>query len=326
MPRTLVSEARMVFLRNEEDRPYALLGISRNITKRKQAEIALKESEERFRALIENASDAIAVMDGTSKVLYGSPAMGRILGLESQEVIGMSILDVIHPDDLEDALPVLKSLLAHPGSTVKVKYRFHHQDGSWRWIEGVEKNMLHDPKVKGIILNYRDVTERQQTEEALRESEEKYRTFLEKLPDMVYELRIFRPDVTSDEKKHIQHCVDQIQHGSGEELDSVVAEVGEQLIPYFDGTIIYANETSVAKLGYPLDKLSKINMAEIIATEQLELALKNTLKIFFQGSQSGLEYELITADGNRIFTIINAHLTEKEFPFIVQVSLLCQRI
>ncbi|MDE3090901.1 MAG: PAS domain S-box protein, partial [Chloroflexota bacterium] len=159
---------------------------NRDITERKRAEEALRESEERFRALIENATDLVIVLnpDGTGR--YVSPSVERILGYPPEELVGTRIADFIHPDDLPAALQAIAYRAQTPGlAGQSSEFRVRHKDGSDRTMEVIGNNLLDDPAVNGIVVNARDITERRRAEESLRESEEKYRSLFANSLDAV---------------------------------------------------------------------------------------------------------------------------------------------
>jgi len=145
----------------------ALSVVIRDITERKQAEEALREKEELFRALIENSSDAIAVVSGDGIIRYESPSVERVLGYKPEELIGKDVLQFIHPDDVQLITKSFAMSAENPRRTLSTEVRFLHKDGSWRVLEGIGTNLLDDPKVNGIVANYRDVTERKWAEETL---------------------------------------------------------------------------------------------------------------------------------------------------------------
>jgi PAS domain S-box-containing protein len=145
---------------------------------RKQAE-AVKLSENRFRALIKNSADAIALLNAEGVVIYDSPAAPGMLGYDPQEWIGKNSFELLHSDDFQKINDLFQNLAKTPGTRFNSIFRLRHKNGSWLWIEGVATNLLDEPSVEAIVVNYRDITERKQTEESLRESEEKYRTLVE---------------------------------------------------------------------------------------------------------------------------------------------------
>ncbi len=134
---------------------------------KRRAEQALRESEERFRALVEHASDAIALIAADGSIIYESPSASGILGYAHGELIGRSAFELLHPDDLPYISRLFSELLQKPGASVTTQYRNRHRDGSWRWIEGTGTNLLAEPGVQAIVANYHDITERKQHEREL---------------------------------------------------------------------------------------------------------------------------------------------------------------
>jgi PAS domain S-box-containing protein len=129
------------------------------------AESALRISERRFRALVEESWDAVALFAGDGTILYGSPATTRLLGYDLTEFVGRNAMELIHPDDRAGVLVRLQEAMAAPRARVHVAARVRHKNGSWRYLEGVFTNLLDDPSVGAIVNNYRDVTDRRILEE-----------------------------------------------------------------------------------------------------------------------------------------------------------------
>jgi diguanylate cyclase (GGDEF)-like protein/PAS domain S-box-containing protein len=130
--------------------------------------VDLQRSEERFRSLVQNASDGVVVLGEDGLVRYESPAVERILGRRAEEDIGHPATAVVHPDDRSIVDRLLADVAASSGAEVSVEFRAHHADGSWRTLEAIAKNLLDDPAVGGVVVNYRDITERNALEEQLR--------------------------------------------------------------------------------------------------------------------------------------------------------------
>jgi two-component system, sensor histidine kinase and response regulator len=127
----------------------------------------LAASEEHFRTLLEFASDAIAVIGEHGTIVYASQATTRILGYSTEEFVGKSAFDLVHPDDLERTEALFAECLRSPGVPIRAEYRARHKDGTWRELEGVGVNRLGHPGVRGIVASYRDVSERKQTQVAI---------------------------------------------------------------------------------------------------------------------------------------------------------------
>ena len=127
---------------------------------RRRAELALRASEERFRSLVQNSMDGIALYAADGAILYQSPAVSRILGHQPADVY-----ELIHVGDREQLRQDFALLLQSDGSSVQRERRYRHRDGSYRWIESVATNLLHVPSVGAVVDNFRDITERRRAEE-----------------------------------------------------------------------------------------------------------------------------------------------------------------
>ena len=123
------------------------------------------QQEQWFRTLVEHISDAIVLLTADGTVLYASPSAVRVTGYTPEERVGMNGFALVHPDDLEYTRQRLSDLLDHPEEVITVEYRQRHKDGAWRWLEGIANNLLHDPTIGAIVVNFRDITERKWAEE-----------------------------------------------------------------------------------------------------------------------------------------------------------------
>ena len=142
-------------------------GIAHDITERKRAEKELKQSEEKFRALIENSADYISLLAADGSLLWESPADISMLGYAENEFVGNNILEIVHPDDLSWVQERFAKLASTPGGQERASFRLRRQDGSYRWVEATVTNLLDKASVQAIVINYHDITERKQAEEKL---------------------------------------------------------------------------------------------------------------------------------------------------------------
>ncbi|NOY99320.1 MAG: PAS domain S-box protein [Chloroflexi bacterium] len=117
-------------------------------------------SEKRFRALIENSIDGIALTDEHGKTTYVSPAITKILGYPADELDGRDIFELPHPDDLTRVREIFERLARKPNMQETIELRVRHHDGSWRWFTTTVTNLLDEPAVGNIVINFRDITER----------------------------------------------------------------------------------------------------------------------------------------------------------------------
>jgi PAS domain S-box-containing protein len=147
------------YVRNEAGRPVEVLGVSRDATARVKADQALRESEARFRTLIERSTDMIVLLDAEGRITFWSPSATESLGWAPGDVLGTRLLDLVHPGDLDGAAETVTRTLAEGGATLRLALRIQHRTGGWRSIDGPCRNLLADPAVRALVLNSRDVTE-----------------------------------------------------------------------------------------------------------------------------------------------------------------------
>jgi len=147
--------------------------LQKEIAERQRTEDALQANEERWRALIENTSDVIALLNPEGIVLYESPAVFRLLGYLPEERLDQNVLRSVHPDDRRPIFQLFRELARRPGWSTTAQFRFRHLDGSWRWVEAVGNNLLTNPNVKALVINYRDITERKHADEQLQHQVER---------------------------------------------------------------------------------------------------------------------------------------------------------
>ncbi|HPM75829.1 MAG TPA: PAS domain S-box protein [bacterium] len=146
------------------DDQFFAIAFDRDISERKRVETVLRESEKRFRFLVQNSNDIFEILDEKGRLIYISDQVTRVLGYRVEEVNGMNTFGGVHPEDLPRVKEAFQEGLRRPGEVEKVEYRFRHKNGSWVHLEAVGINLLHDPSVQGVVLNIRDMTERVQAE------------------------------------------------------------------------------------------------------------------------------------------------------------------
>jgi PAS domain S-box-containing protein len=154
----------MVSLVKENGKTRCLRGIMTNISKRKRAEEQLQLSEQRFKSLVQEGGDLIALLDENGDYMYTSPNFISVSGYSPEDFESQNVFEFIHPDDLEEVQKKFEDILRQKRVQINA-IRFKHKNGGWRWLEITATNLLDDPAVKGIVSNSRDITDKKRFQE-----------------------------------------------------------------------------------------------------------------------------------------------------------------
>ncbi len=185
---------------------------------------ALRQSEERFRSLVQNASDIIAVVAADGSVCYTSLSIKQILGYAPDDWLGKKAVELVHSDELVKAESLLTAALHCSATNITDELRLRHADGSWRDFEVVVNNLLAEPSVAGVVITCRDITQRQQAGKALLQAEEKYRSIFENAVEGIFQ--------TTADGRYISAnpaLISIYGYESFEELRTNLTEIGRQL-------------------------------------------------------------------------------------------------
>jgi diguanylate cyclase (GGDEF)-like protein/PAS domain S-box-containing protein len=146
----------------------------------------LPQSDWLFRALIQNSRDIITILESDGIIRYESPSVERIVGFKPEELVGKSVFAYIHPDDLETVQIAFQSVLVSTDNTPQsTELRFLRKDGSWCYLEVYGTNQLANPAIAGVVINSRDINEQKQFQEALAQSESKFRSLIQNSLDII---------------------------------------------------------------------------------------------------------------------------------------------
>ena len=149
---------------NDEGITIGLTGIARDITDRKRMEEAIIRNEEHFRSLLQYSSDSITIINENATITFESSLRNRISDFTIDELVGKNFTEIIHPDDIAIVEKTIEESLNNPGIQIKREYRSLHKNKRWIYVESIFLNHLHNPSIKGIVVNTRDISNRKMAE------------------------------------------------------------------------------------------------------------------------------------------------------------------
>jgi PAS domain S-box-containing protein len=161
--RTVLLSLEMVELKGAP----CLLTTVHDITERRQAEDALRASEDRFRSLVQNSQDIITVHDRNGTMIYESPSVARLFGYAPGHLIGKNLFEFMPLEDQAEVRRAFEEVVSRQNRGLPTEFRFRRADGSFVYLEALGSNLLDHPGVRGIVITSRDVTERKRVEKSL---------------------------------------------------------------------------------------------------------------------------------------------------------------
>lgn len=245
-----------------DGKPSYLVGISEDITERKQAEAALRESEQRFRSLADHVPSVVYICNNDERfsMIYLNDQVETLTGLRKEEFLEnrTSFTDLYHPDDIAGILQTLEQALAEH-KPYQLTYRIKHTSNEWRWVEEIGTGVF-DPDGKLLFLEglLFDISERLKAQQELRESEERYRDLFENANDLIQSVRA-------------------------------------------DGHFGYVNRTWKETLGYTEQDLQTMTFMDIIHPDEREHCFELFGRVMQGQNVPSLETAFITKDGRKIY-------------------------
>jgi PAS domain S-box-containing protein len=176
-------ESRFVPEFNDVGVVKSVLKCSRDITQIHRSNQLIEARERRFRALIENSAEGIALFDPSGTVIYASPSTAQILGYTTFDFVGTDFTLHIHPQDWSQIARAFAQAIEMPNLGVSFTGRFRRSDGVWIWVAGTLTNLLTNPDVEAVVANYSDVTQTHLHAQAIEEKELQYRRLVDNLPN-----------------------------------------------------------------------------------------------------------------------------------------------
>lgn len=181
-------------IKDKNDKTVSMEGLMRDTTERKRLEDSLinkgkelEASEERFRLMIENISDTIGITDDKGRIKFRSANNERLLGIKPEDALGKSAFDFVHPDDRERLYQDFLNLIAKgSGTATSGEFKYLRKDGSTIFVELEGRNMLDNKLINGLLLTFRDVTDRKASDRKIKEETEKLKALIESTDNMVW--------------------------------------------------------------------------------------------------------------------------------------------
>ncbi len=199
----VLSRAKVV-ARDETGAPLRVSGTHLDISDLKLAEETVRNNEKRFRALIEKSRDGIALISREGKIVYQKSAAIRFFGQPEEELNVQRVFSMMHPGDMRSVKKLYKKLLQETGTSVEGQCRYRGEDGDWLWLEAVGTNLLDDPSVQAIVVNYRDISERKQAEAVLRQAHEELELRVtERTADLKKANRLLRAEIRERQQMEV---------------------------------------------------------------------------------------------------------------------------
>jgi PAS domain S-box-containing protein len=229
------------------EKPYILSTIE-DITDRKRAEEALRESEERYRALVDNALEAILIFDFSGTALFANHATAALVEVDDpRALMGRNVMEFIAPESRNTVLADFASVMQGRDSYFAY-YKVITATGREIWVEVIGKKIQFGGAPADIVM-LRDITERKQTEDALRESEERYRSLAETAQDIIFII---------DRNDTIVYVNSYCQQMLRKPFEDIIGKPRKALFPESDSARQYQSLQRVFTTGIPLRVESQV--------------------------------------------------------------------
>ena len=185
---TIWTETSFTVVGDEQGKFNGVFGISRDITQRRRAEKALIESEIKYRSMVETSSSGVAVANETGNLILVNDKLCQIYGFGKDEVMGRQFFDFVHPDDREKIITDFMEAVDKSQTLPALEFRGVRKDGSTIWLFTSPSALVIEGHLTGFSVIVQDITQLKQAEEALKESEQRYRSLFDHNPAMTYAL------------------------------------------------------------------------------------------------------------------------------------------
>jgi PAS domain S-box-containing protein len=257
----------------------SIIMISRDITLRKRAEEIIIASEEKFRSLVHNISDIITIVSANGEIQYQSASARQIMGYEENGLRKRSIMEVVHPDDLQFVLTMFQSLIQNGGNSELIEFRLLNSDGQYFYIEAQATNQLQNPSIAGIVVTSRDISIR-------KKAEAEKQSLIQELTKNNADLKQFSYIVSHNLRSPLTNLISMTNLL---DMDTINTERSLKLINGFKTTTTRLNETLNDLIHILLVKNNtNINIQSLVFEETLEQVTQSITALM---EASGIEIE-----------------------------------
>jgi len=300
-----------------DGRPRRLILTSRDITKElelERAEKTLRDSAARFRALVQNSSHMVIVLDAGGGITYASPAFRRMLGYREDARVGQNVFELVHPDDVHSVRARFGEHLAGLAHSASFEFRFLAADGSWRHMEALANNLLDDPAVGGVVFNCRDVTERKRAEGLL--------------ADQAYVLDLIARDAPLMEILHVLAKVIESE-ASGARCAVLLLDEGAETLtvaaaPSLIDVGLHEADSLVVGPEAGVSGTAAFRREPVVTTDVARDPLWRDSKpmALARGIRAAWSTPIIAADGDRVLGVLTVYFDEPRRPAPAESGLL----
>jgi PAS domain S-box-containing protein len=300
--------------------PDELAALHKEINELKKAEArykqtveALQKSEEYFRAVTQNSSDIIIIVDKKGTITYVNPSIERLLGYKPEELIGKSGFDFIMLADIPRAIYDFGKAVLTRNIVIPNAFRVRHKDGSEHVLEGVGNNLLNNPIVAGFVMNVRDITDRRKAEEELSIHRKHLEDLVEERTSEVAEINS-QLLIELSERKRVEEAI-----RKSEERYRLLADNAHDVIwiAGLDTRLIYISPSVLRALGFSVEEAMARTMKKAFTPASFDMAMQTFAEEM--AKETSGQYD---PNRSRILDIEMFHKDGSIVPFEVHYSFL----
>ena len=229
-----------------------------------------KHGSDWHQTLIEQVNDLITVVDTEGTITYVSPAVTRVLGYDPEELVGHEGYEFVHPEDQERNAEALETVLSNPSTSKTIEVRFHHADGSWRWIEATMQNRLDDDVIDGILVSSRDITERKAYEAEAQKLAEEYEALLNNVEDAIFLINVEADD--ADTRFEFERLSPSYERQTGLTTEEVRGQTPREVFGEDQGAELASNYHRCVNAGKPISYQEELEVDDDARFWQTKIA------------------------------------------------------